>query len=266
MNQSLSIGRIQGIFPEYSVQSVFPRSGQGTVAKAQRLSDGSLVVIKVSHFAGGAMHEPIRATLEGDKLSKINNPYLAALVDHGVCRVDDRDVPYAITEFIDGTSLGEIFLKRNLSFDETRRLIRSIGTAIDALWQLSIVHCDINPRNIMYSSSGDFVLIDLGIAKHLDANITGVGENFGTVGYMAPEQVIGRKNLTCRVDIFALGIVAYEGLTGIHPFQRQNPRPNQRALPLSHINRPIPNDLRTAIEAMLQPQPYQRPSRGASIL
>lgn len=259
--RELILGQIDILFPAYSITAVFPKSGQGTVVRASRYDDGKDVVIKICHYTKGSHHDHRRVFLEADKLSQLDNPHIVKLVDHGTVLVNDRPVPFIVTDFIDGTDLRAVFEERRLSEGEAWQLLANIGSAIDDLWkQLGVVHCDINPRNIMLRTNGEFVLIDLGIAKHPDANITALGETLGTVGYMAPEQIAGRKNLTCRVDIFALGIVAYEGVSGMHPFQGRNPTAMSKVLPLKYTDAKVSESLAQCIERMLSLEPYKRPA------
>jgi len=141
-----------------------------------------------------------------------------------------------------------------------------ISQAIDELWNLRIVHRDIKPGNILVGELNTVYLIDLGVAKHLDKEtVTTEGYTLGTPGYMSPEQAIGRKGLTLKSDMFSLGIVLYEALTGLHPFNnnqyligRINPRR------LGDIKKVRP-ELIEVIENMLALHPTERPSSGISI-
>ncbi|MDN4094572.1 serine/threonine-protein kinase [Brevibacillus agri] len=237
--------------------------GQGTVFKATSVSTGKDVAVKI--YSPDQLIK--RAELEVKKLEKTNSPFLARLIGYGNFDFRGRDCFYVITEYVKGKDLRITLQERTLTIQEATRLLRQMLQAIDELWKLRIVHCDIKPANIMFSDTGDFQLIDLGLAKHLDTQtITAAGLIMGTFGYMAPEQLRGRKNFTLRVDFFALGIVVYEALTSIHPFQKNqffvgsfNP------LPLSDFIE-IDEKLEKAINWMLEPNPIRRPSSIQQIL
>ena len=237
--------------------------GQGSVFKALSTQDGKEVAVKI--YSPDQLLK--RAELEVSKLEKTNSPFLAKLIEYGSFEFRTQKCFYVVTQFVKGMDLQKIMVNRTLTEEEATRLLRQMLHAIEELWRLRVVHCDIKPANIMLSRTGDFQLIDLGIAKHLDAQtLTVAGYVMGTFGYMAPEQLKGRKNLTLRVDLFALGIVVYETLTLVHPFQK-----NQFLI--GHI-KPLPitefvsvhDNLAKAIHWMLETNPIKRPSTCQQIL
>lgn len=119
----------------------------------------------------------------------------------------------------------------------------------------------------MANRNGVFTVIDLGVAKHLDEKtITMFGTTPGTPGYMAPEQTRGRKNLTLRVDLFALGVVGYEALTGVHPFGYNQLLIGRIAPAKPGTLAKVSPDMEALIMQMLQPNPLYRPESGAQII
>lgn len=108
---------------------------------------------------------------------------------------------------------------------ELAKIGQDIGSAADALWARRIVHRDIKPANIVRASNGTYVLVDVGLARHVDrSGLTGAGLAVGTPGYMSPEQARGRRDLTVHSDAFALGITLYEIAAKVHPFGRDQVR------------------------------------------
>ncbi|ELK41458.1 protein kinase family protein [Brevibacillus agri BAB-2500] len=153
--------------------------GQGTVFKATSVSTGKDVAVKI--YSPDQLIK--RAELEVKKLEKTNSPFLARLIGYGNFDFRGRDCFYVITEYVKGKDLRITLQERTLTIQEATRLLRQMLQAIDELWKLRIVHCDIKPANIMFSDTGDFQLIDLGLAKHLDTQtITAAGLIMGTFG------------------------------------------------------------------------------------
>lgn len=255
---------IQHIFPGLADITPLKRGGQGAVFKAYDTSLNTHVVLKVFE-PWNVVH---RAEREARKLRRVNMPYLAKLYDYG--RIDIRGHSCAFTkiEYVTGQDLSSLITtRRRLPALKVRRLLTCIAMAIDALWAVNVVHRDIKPANIVCADDGRFVLIDLGLAKHLDeSTLTQTGYVLGTWGFMAPEQVTGRKQLTLRTDLFALGLTAYLCWTGNHPFFFDQPVPSSRPIRIPpEFQREDPR-LAEAIQAMLHLDPLYRPRSGSAII
>ncbi|HYE72436.1 MAG TPA: protein kinase, partial [Blastocatellia bacterium] len=156
-------------------------------------------------------------------LSRIDHPGVVRALDVG-------DMPdgraYFVMQYVPGVSLRSVLSSGGLDFDQVAHLVRQMGQALTAAHRQGVVHRDLKPENIMLqpSDEGEYVkLIDFGIATVIDdANASGVTTTtiIGTREYMAPEQLMGKP--TAASDIYALGIVAYEMLTGHRPFNEVN--------------------------------------------
>lgn len=262
----LSSDEVRAFFVGYRDFLHLANGGQGTIFKAYSYSQPEPVAIKV-FYPGTAWQ---RAQREVDLLACSTSPYLATLVGHGRIPLRGDQCLYSITMFEEGLDLRRRLLQEaRLSIGEVERLITHIGSAIDFLWTKKIVHCDITPANILRSESGVYKLIDLGLAKHLAAeSITVAGAIMGTQGYIAPEQLRGRRHVTLRADLFSLGVIAYEAVTGRHPFnKRQEVVFSAKQLP----PRPstviaLPPQMDDAIMAMMALNPLDRPISAASVL
>lgn len=262
---ALTEAEVASLLPSYTNLQALDPTGQGCVFRGQS-SAGSLVAIKV--------YSPdqllVRAEMEIQKLQALNSPFVVKLVDHGEIEIRGRQSVYSVTRFEEGEDLKKRLAREGrLPEEEVRHLLTHMSHGIDALWGARVVHCDIKPANILLGADGCYRLVDLGIAKHLDnQTVTQAGVVLGTPGYMAPEQLRGRKNFTLRVDLFALGIVAYQALTGCHPFQG-----NQLAIATGRVQpeRPstmvkvTPNVERTIMK-LLQLDPLHRPMSGSEVI
>jgi serine/threonine-protein kinase len=147
----------------------------------------------------------------------LNHPNIVTIYDAG----EQDGIFYIAMEFIEGTTLHELLAeKRVLATDEVLQLTRQICRGLDYAHSNGIVHRDIKPANIMITGNGTVKIMDFGIAKS-GGQVTNTGQVLGTPNYMAPEQVKGRQ-LDGRSDLFSLGVILYEMLTGEKPFVGQN--------------------------------------------
>ena len=261
VDEPFGLDEVGAAFPHLTLLETLPAGGQASVFKVQD-THGAICALKL--YSPSNVVE--RVDREVAKLQRLGCPYVVRLVGHGTVSVRDRECRWTLTEFVDGVSLRVSTQAGPLEPSACRQLIACVGTAIDAMWQVAVVHRDIKPENIMSRGDGAFVVIDLGLAKHLDAaTITRYGMVLGTPPYMSPEQLRGRQALTLKSDIFSLGVTSYEALTGQHPFDW---RPD---LVLSVRPRPprdvvaVPQDLNDAIMAMLERTPTRRPSSGRAL-
>jgi serine/threonine protein kinase len=218
------------ILDKYVVLSVLGEGGWGIVYKAKHKNLDRLVAIKTmhAHFARDA--EKIkRFEQEARAASALRNEHVAQVYDFGVL---PNGQPYFVMDFVNGSTLGAI-LRAEPSLAEERALtfFRMICQGLEAAHAAGIVHRDIKPSNIFIvqdSAKGESVrLIDFGLAKLVtpDGNaadhLTQTGETIGTPQYMSPEQCTGRQ-LDARSDIYSLGCVMYESLTGHVAFNGQS--------------------------------------------
>lgn len=260
----IQIEELNKTFPKYEFISPLGDGGQAEVFKAKRRLDGKDVAVKI--YSPDNLVK--RAEMEVEKLEKAHLQYLAKVIEHDTIKFRDMDCYYVVTEYLKGEDLRKTLNKRVLTEEETKILLKNMVLAIDELWRLRVVHCDIKPENILYLDDGTFTLIDLGYAKHLDKeSMTVFGTIYGTVGYVAPEQIRGRRSLTLRADLFALGIILYEAVTGKHPFGKNQALIFQGIdpLPVENIIK-IEDELAKAINWMLKLNPVKRPSSCQQIL
>ena len=193
--------------------------GQGTVFKAEAIVGGSgaskeIVALKV--YYPNQMEQ--RTAREVEALRKLGCRSIVKLHASGPTEMRGQRCRFVATAYIDGEVLSECVAKGPMPSPQVAAIGREISVAITELWSLRIVHRDIKPSNILIRKDSQPILIDLGVARHLaQATLTTAGRTWGTVGYMAPEHMQARRQLTCKADMFPLGITLQECLQGRHP-------------------------------------------------
>ncbi len=130
---------------------------------------------------------------------------------------EDLGMSYIVMEFVEGQTLSQLMKRGRLSLAQIKHVICNAGTGLDYAHQNGIFHRDVKPDNIMVSKTGVVTVMDFGIARVVESTMTRTGSVMGTPAYMSPEQVNGLK-IDARSDIFSLGVILYELLTGKKPF------------------------------------------------
>ena len=230
--QDLTIGEMIG---PYQITCTIGHGGMGTVYRAER-SDQQFrqsVAIKLVRTGPGTNQELFsRFRTERQILANINHPNIARLLDGGIT---DRGLPYLVMEYVEGTTLDRYIATHQMSVFGRLELFRLICGAIQHAHQNLIVHRDLKPGNIMVTTDGIPKLLDFGIAKLLtpDATLNGdfdtvihtrLAERLMTPEYASPEQIRGEV-ITTATDIYGLGVLLYELLTGTRPFVIANLSP-----------------------------------------
>jgi serine/threonine protein kinase len=196
-----------------------------------------------------------RFKLEARTIARLQHPHILPLYDYG----DQNGVLYLVTAFATGGSLDDLIKKERLSLTQIERILRQVTTALDYAHRQGIIHRDIKPGNILLDNEGNALLADFGIVKLLtganttSGNLTNASSVVGTPAYMAPEQANGLP-VDGRTDIYALGVVTYEMITGRQPFSAETPL----QLLIKHLTEPPPHlsammaDTPPALDLVLQ--------------
>lgn len=207
----------------------------GEIYMAQDAELGRMVVVKVldSRFAD---RQDLRRRFRREALTAAKltgEPHTIAIYDVG----EFRGRPYIVMEYLSGGSLAEKARSGPVAPAQAIDWLRQAAEAIDAAHARGIVHRDIKPANLLFSERGDLLVADFGIARAIDdtAGMTLAGTVMGTAGYLAPEQARGEP-AGPPSDRYALGVVAYELLTGGRPFERGS----ETAEAAAHIHEPVP--------------------------
>ncbi|MFO0809692.1 MAG: serine/threonine-protein kinase [Gemmataceae bacterium] len=184
-----------------------------------------------------------------------------------------QKTPFFIMEYVDGESLDKILARRGpFPWEEVVAIGRQLCDALQHAHQKGIIHRDLKPSNIMVLKDGTVKLTDFGIAKDTDVTgLTGANCTVGTASYMSPEQCKGEKNLTHKSDLYSMGVMFYELLTGQKPFKAESPV----EMFLAHVNAPferpsraalsIPIWLDTLVCQLMEKKPEHRPFDAAMV-
>lgn len=221
----MDTNQVTAAFPELSnIRRVDTPSGQKFVFLALR--DNAAVVLKIIRPYRGAHERADREILAGNILG---SSYVPTILDHGVRHIGGCEMRYIVESFVNGETLERKLADQPVQpLDFVLRLTYALLCACKDFEAVSIVHRDIKPGNLIIAPDGKVWVIDFGIARHLEMpSLTGTGgSGLGTWGYAAPEQFRNMKsNINGRADLFSVGIVAYEAMTGGHPFARYTDNP-----------------------------------------
>ncbi len=203
---------------------------------------------------------------EAAALSRIRHPGVVTLVDSGL---DADGLPYLVTEYLSGGTLASRLTRGPLSVDETVQLLIHLSDALQAVHRAAVVHRDINPSNIVVAADGRPTLIDFGLAILQEDSLS---RTVGTLAYTAPEQSGGlHLRVDRRADLYSLGAVAHECLTGRPPFQASDieallrMHARSRATPLRELRPEVPPILAEIVARLLSKDPDDRYPTAASL-
>jgi serine/threonine protein kinase len=216
-------------FPQLEIIEHLGQGGMGVVYKARQRELNWLVAVKILPPSVGddpAFAE--RFTREAQALALLNHPNIVQVYDFG--RTDEFF--YFVMEYVDGLNLRALIRDGKLKPEEALKIVPQICEALQFAHDEGIVHRDIKPENILIDKKGRVKIADFGLAKLLgrapeELSLTGTGQLMGTLGYMAPEQLQQAHSVDHRADIYSLGVVFYEMLTGQLPIGRFEP-PSKR--------------------------------------
>ena len=251
----------------YTIEGEIGRGGMGVVYRARDERLQRRVAIKVLP-PELAFQQDIRQrfTREAQTAARLSHPHIVPIHSVG----EGQGLVYFVMGYVDGESVAARIRRRgSLPVEEARRIMMETADALSAAHAMSVIHRDIKPDNILLEGTrGRVMVTDFGIAKALSAasgaTLTGIGVAIGTPAFMSPEQAAGERDIDGRSDLYSLGVVAYQMLTGALPFnapsvagilmkQITEPAPDLR------IKRPdTPEDLALAVGRCLEKDPESR--------
>ncbi len=263
-------GPVEYLQKRYAVIAELGSGAMGIVYHARDRSLDEELAIKVLRAdLFGKSLDVQRFTRELKLARQVNHPNVARVfhLDQGPGFI------YYTMEYVPGVNLEACFRSKGaLSIAEAAAVFRQLAGGLAAIHAQHVIHRDIKPANVMLQESGRAVILDFGIARHEDEDlhITKPGAAPGTPEYMAPEQMTGGK-VDYRADLFALGVMMYEALTGKCPFEGNTQvalyfaKSSREFRPLREVNPEIPRAAAELIESLLAPDPAERPQSAADI-
>ena len=254
----------------YELRDLIGTGGSGAVHLAHDRTLGRDVAVKLLRPGqDGLAHARLRT--EARLAAALTHPGIARLLDLGE---DERPpaeggatTPYLVMEYVAGSTLRQVLRTGDrLTVEKALNVLAQVADALAAVHDAGIVHRDLKPGNIMLAEDGRAVLLDFGIARHHDGEpLTLTGTIVGTVDYISPEQASGASAMAAS-DIYALGMVIYECLTGLRPLNRDT----QVSTLMAHATTPVPSlpptfapGLRDLVAAMVNLDPTARPGATA---
>jgi serine/threonine-protein kinase len=248
----------------YEIVGELGRGGMGVVYRARQQGLGRLVALKLLRWGpDSSPEERARFRQEAEAVARLQHPHVVQIYEIG--EQDGR--PFLSLEFLEGGSLARQLDGTPRPARTAAGLVETLARAIHAAHRLHIVHRDLKPDNVLLSADGTPKIADFGLAKLLDRTQgqTGSGAVMGTPSYMAPEQAFGQsKQIGPAADVYALGAILYELLTGRPPFRAETALDTVRQVvaeepvPPARLNPRVPRDLETICLKCLQKPPGKR--------
>jgi serine/threonine-protein kinase len=252
------------LVPGYEVLGVLGKGGMGVVYKARQLRLNRLVALKlVRADAAAAPGQRPRFLVEGEVLARLQHPHVVQIHDVAF----HQGQAYFALELVEGGSLAQKLGGKPLPVRAAAELVACLARAVQAAHEQHIIHRDLKPANVLLTADGVPKLTDFGLAKmaDVDLKLTRTGEVFGTPAYMAPEQALGQAaQVGPLTDVYALGAILYETLTGRPPFLAATYQEvlqqvsGHEPVPPGRLQPGIPPDVQTITLKCLQKEPRRR--------
>jgi WD40 repeat protein len=254
----------------YEVLEELGRGGMGVVYKAWQVRLNRIVALKMV-LAGGhaAPEDRLRFLGEAEAIAAVKHPGIVQVYDFGT----HDGLPFFSMEFCPGGSLAGKLAGTPLAAPEAARLVEQVARAVQAAHQKGIVHRDLKPANVLLTEDGQPKVTDFGLAKRVEAGagLTTTGSVMGTPSYMAPEQAQASKQVGPAADVYALGTILYECLTGRPPFKAATPFDTlllvvrEEAASPRQLNPTVPRDLETICLKCLHKDPARRYASAGAV-
>jgi serine/threonine-protein kinase len=257
-------------FGDYDLVGELGRGGMGVVYKAHQLSLDRIVALKmVLKGEAASPAERARFRAEAEAVAQLDHPHIVPVYEVG-----ERDEQaYFTMKYVEGTTLAALVANGPLPAREAARYVATIARAVDHAHRAGILHRDLKPSNVLIDGQGGVFVTDFGLAKRVadGLSLTRTGAIVGTPSYMAPEQAAGNRGAVGpAADIYSLGVILYELLTGRPPFQAASAFDTlllvleQEPVPPRHLNPKVDRQLEVVcLKCLEKPAELRYPSAGA---
>lgn len=251
----------QVVAGRYRLGAVVGRGGMAEVRTAEDLRLGRNVAVKLLR-TDLAEQEGVRERFEDEARSaaRLSHPNVVSVYDTG----EHEGIPYIVMERLPGTSLADWIARGPLDVETTRRIGTEVLAALDAAHAAGLIHRDIKPANVLLAADGTAKVADFGIAKSAEAHThTATGMLLGTAAYVPPERLAGHP-ATPESDLYSVGVLLYEAVSGRRPFDGDTPLVVASAIqrgrprPVSELRPDLDPYLVAVIEQAMTTNPYDR--------
>ena len=244
----------------YEILEIIGTGATGRVGRAHDPMIGRQVAIKLfsKELAKGEGRQ--RFLQEARVVGQLSHPSIITLHDMGI--EESTQTPYLVMEFLEGQPLDRILEKGSLPFPRACALVAEVACALAAAHRKGVIHGDVKPANVLITDNGRVKLMDFGMAR-LASHDSGASPLLGTPAYWCPEQILGKPQ-DARSDLFSLGVVLYEIVTGKRPFDAESLQAicgrvlSSTPLPASHANPSLPSSFDSIIARCLAKDPSAR--------
>jgi WD40 repeat protein/tRNA A-37 threonylcarbamoyl transferase component Bud32 len=250
----------------YEILGELGRGGMGVVYKARQERPARLVALKM--LRGGAHADPqrrARLLAEAGAIARLQHPHIVQVFEVGEYDGSDGPLPFLVLEHVAGGNLANRLAGTPQPPRQAALLVRTLAEAVHHAHGKGVIHRDLKPANILLTEEGTPKINDFGLARQPDQDLTASGAVLGTPSYMAPEQAGGdRRQVGPAADVYALGAILYEMLTGRPPFRGADVMETlvqvrtQEPVPPARLNPQVPRDLDTVCLKCLEKEPRQR--------
>lgn len=254
---------------QYKIIDEVARGGMGVVYKARQSGVNRIVAIKLMRYAHGSDHELDRFRSEAEAAARLHHSNIVQIFEVSV----RRNIPYIAMEWVDGITLSDRLALGLMSSREAAELMAALADALHYAHQRGVIHRDVKPANVLLSENGHPKIVDFGLAKQQSAqdcdetalDLTQSGMLLGTPAYMSPEQADpSRGAIGPKTDVYAMGAMLYEALTGRTPFRAETILGTLELVcghdpvPLRQLQPSLPQDIETICLKALEKDPTRR--------